>query len=137
MDKDYVIAWKSNSTARMGRGKNLMEQQEAELLAAQLNAEHPEFHHIAIQKDAQDFGDLFPIPEREPLFDITALTTSVPATEDETDSAAGLTTASATESVADLAAEKESDIDLLVPAEPESWADEESRPEDISDRDAA
>ncbi len=78
MNKDYIIAWKSNTNARMGVGKNLMERQEAESLAAQLNEEHPEFQHIAVHKDTQNFAGLFPTPEPNPVFGIATVLTTIP-----------------------------------------------------------
>ncbi len=78
MNKDYIIAWKSNTNARMGVGKNLMDKQEAESLAAQLNNEHPEFQHIAVPKDTQNFAGLFSTPERNPVFDIGTVPTTIP-----------------------------------------------------------
>ncbi len=59
MEENYVIAWKCNSNGRMGRSKKMMGFKEAQLLAEQLNREHPEFQHIPVHKETESLAGLF------------------------------------------------------------------------------
>ena len=45
MEKTYVIAWKSRSSASFGQSKKLFTREEAEQLAEELNQTHPNFIH--------------------------------------------------------------------------------------------
>lgn len=54
MKKSYVIIWVSVSGMRTGAGKNLLTQEEAESLAEELNQEHPEFIHRAVDTETED-----------------------------------------------------------------------------------
>ena len=45
MERTYVIGWKSKEEPRFGQGKKLFTREEAEQLAAQLNADYPAFFH--------------------------------------------------------------------------------------------
>jgi hypothetical protein len=49
MDKTFVIRWESIQGGRCGHGKKFFTREEAEALAAQLDAEHPDFHHEALR----------------------------------------------------------------------------------------
>ena len=48
MEKTYVIAWKSNVGAITRQGTKRFTREEAEQLAAELNEEHPEIFHEAV-----------------------------------------------------------------------------------------
>ena len=48
MKKTYVISWRSRSGPAIGQGKKLLEREEAERLAAELNQEYPDFVHEAV-----------------------------------------------------------------------------------------
>ena len=48
MKKTYVISWRSRSGPAIGQGKKLLERDEAERLAEELNQEYPDFVHEAI-----------------------------------------------------------------------------------------
>jgi hypothetical protein len=52
MRKSYVIRWKSKVNGRIGKGSRQFEREEAEMLAAELNAEYPEIEHEVV-----DAGD--------------------------------------------------------------------------------
>ena len=52
MEKTYVIAWKSKVRGSTGRGKTLLNREEAEQLAKQLNEEHPTFLHEPLDVQA-------------------------------------------------------------------------------------
>lgn len=49
--KSYVIAWRSATSERSGRGKKLMTLEEAEALAAELNQDYPAFIHEVVPAD--------------------------------------------------------------------------------------
>ncbi len=51
MPKTYVIAWKSKSRGSAGHGKTLFTAEEADQLAAELNQDHPDFHHEPLNLD--------------------------------------------------------------------------------------
>ncbi len=46
--KIYVIHWKSRTSGRSGTGTKLLNKQEAERLAANLNRDYPTIYHEAI-----------------------------------------------------------------------------------------
>jgi len=46
--KTHTIHWKSKINGRMGSGTRLLEKEEAEQLARELNGEYPTIHHEAI-----------------------------------------------------------------------------------------
>lgn len=46
--KMYVIHWKSKASGRSGTGTKLLDKQEAERLAADLNRDYPTIYHEAI-----------------------------------------------------------------------------------------
>ena len=48
MNKTYVISWRSRSGPAIGQGKKLLDRDEAERLAEELNQEYPDFIHEAI-----------------------------------------------------------------------------------------
>ena len=48
MEKTYVIAWRSRSSASFGQSKKLYTREEAEQLAEELNQTHPNFIHEAL-----------------------------------------------------------------------------------------
>ncbi len=73
MEKDYIIAWKSQTNARMGRGKALMTMEEAEKLAAELNQQHPGFAHVAVHKDEQNIAGAFPAPPEPEITNLVQL----------------------------------------------------------------
>lgn len=52
MPKTYVIAWKSKSRGSAGHGKTLFTAEEADQLAAELNQDHPDFHHEPLNLDS-------------------------------------------------------------------------------------
>ena len=52
MKKSFVIAWRSATSERSGRGKKLMTLEEAEALAAELNQDYPAFIHEVIDAEA-------------------------------------------------------------------------------------
>ena len=52
MKKTFVIAWRSATSERSGRGKKLMTFEEAERLAAELNQDYPAFIHEAFDSEA-------------------------------------------------------------------------------------
>jgi hypothetical protein len=45
MQKSYAIAWFSHATKQSGAGKAVFTKKNAEILAAQLNKDHPRFTH--------------------------------------------------------------------------------------------
>ena len=48
MEKTYVVAWRSRSSASFGQSKKLYKREEAERLAEELNQTHPNFIHEAL-----------------------------------------------------------------------------------------
>ena len=46
--KTHTIHWKSRASGVMGRGTILVEKEEAERLASELNRDYPKFHHEAV-----------------------------------------------------------------------------------------
>jgi hypothetical protein len=48
MSARYVIKWKSKESGRCGYGKATFTREEAEKIAAALNAECPGFEHVAV-----------------------------------------------------------------------------------------
>jgi hypothetical protein len=52
MEKTYAIFWMAPDSQRCGMGKAQFTKEEAELLAADLNEEHPSFTHTAIDTAA-------------------------------------------------------------------------------------
>lgn len=73
MEKDYIIAWKSQTNARMGCGKTLMSMEEAQRLATELNEEHPGFAHVAVHKDEQNIAGAFPAPPEPEITNLVEL----------------------------------------------------------------
>jgi hypothetical protein len=73
MEKDYIIAWKSQTNARMGRGKALLSKDEAEKLANDLNQQHPGFAHVAVHKDEQNIAAAFPPPPEPQITNLVEL----------------------------------------------------------------
>jgi len=53
MEKRFVIAWKARTGERAGLGKRLMTREEADDLAAELNADYPEFEHSVAESEAE------------------------------------------------------------------------------------
>jgi len=51
MSKSYVISWKARLGPATGRGKKVMDREEAERLAEELNVDYPEFIHEAVLAD--------------------------------------------------------------------------------------
>lgn len=69
MENTFVIAWKSRTEPRWGRGKKLLTREEAEALAAELNEDHPAFFHEAVNVAAEVINVNFnvtPVAEAEP-----------------------------------------------------------------------
>lgn len=54
MSKSYVISWNSRLGPAIGRGKKLMEREEAERLAAELNEDYPDFIHEAVNTAVEE-----------------------------------------------------------------------------------
>ena len=54
MENTYVIVWIAIANQRVGVGKSRLSKAEAETLAAELNAEHPTFLHIAVDTATED-----------------------------------------------------------------------------------
>ena len=54
MDKTFVIAWRSKSEPRWGRGKKLFSREEAEALAEEMNQDYPAFLHEALNLAATE-----------------------------------------------------------------------------------
>lgn len=54
MEKTYAIFWLAPETQRFGLGKARFTRDEAEMLAAELNDEHPTFIHTAIDTAKED-----------------------------------------------------------------------------------
>jgi hypothetical protein len=52
MEKTYVIGWTCKDEPRFGQGKKLFSREEAEQLAAELNADYPAFFHEPINLQA-------------------------------------------------------------------------------------
>lgn len=48
MNKKYVISWRSRSGPAIGQGKKILDRDEAERLAEELNQEYPDFIHEAV-----------------------------------------------------------------------------------------
>ncbi len=57
MEKNYVIIWVSPATQRAGVGKGQFDREEAESLAAELNANHPLFTHIPIDTTVENIQE--------------------------------------------------------------------------------
>ena len=53
MNKSYVIQWKSLVTGRSGKGTKLLELEEAQLLANELNQGYPDIQHEPVHASAQ------------------------------------------------------------------------------------
>ena len=53
MNKNYVISWRSRLGPAIGQGKKLLEREEAQRLADELNQEYPDFIHEAINLKEQ------------------------------------------------------------------------------------
>ena len=53
MKKSYVISWRSRSGPAIGQGKKLLDREEAERLAEELNQEYPDFVHEAISIEGE------------------------------------------------------------------------------------
>jgi hypothetical protein len=70
--KTHAIQWKSSTTGTAGIGTKLFEKDEAERLAAELNENFPEIHHIAVVP-APAAESAFPQPA-QPTDDQTAVT---------------------------------------------------------------
>lgn len=49
----YVISWRALSGPAIGRGTKRLTREEAEKLAAELNAEYPAFHHEALNLNGE------------------------------------------------------------------------------------
>jgi len=74
MDKNYVIAWKSLANGRIGRGKNVFEEEEARRMAAELNRDHPGYEHVAIPEDEENLIAAFnPKPSPDKILSLHAL----------------------------------------------------------------
>ena len=58
MNKPYVIGWKCQTNGRIGQGKTLMDFEEAERLADELNQAHPEYKHVPVLADSQDLASI-------------------------------------------------------------------------------
>jgi hypothetical protein len=71
MDKTFVIRWESKQGGRCGHGKKFFTREEAEALATELDAEHPDFHHEALRLELDNI-------DRRSQMEATAV-----ATEDE------------------------------------------------------
>jgi hypothetical protein len=52
MNGTYVIYWKSKINGRTGRGTRLLNLEEAEALATELNLEYPSIDHEAVKADS-------------------------------------------------------------------------------------
>ncbi len=48
MEKTYIISWTDRNTGRRGQGKKLLDKQDANALAAELNQEFPEYEHLVV-----------------------------------------------------------------------------------------
>jgi len=53
MKRSFVIAWRSATSERSGRGKKLMTWEEAEALSAELNQDYPAFVHEVVDTEAE------------------------------------------------------------------------------------
>lgn len=62
MEKSYVIAWKAKHREGAGRGKKLLNREEAEQLAAELNRDYPDFEHTVAAADAAASSVTQPMP---------------------------------------------------------------------------
>lgn len=58
MKQTYVIAWKSGTSERSGRGQKLMTLEEAETLAEELNREYPAFTHEVVDTEVASVPEL-------------------------------------------------------------------------------
>ena len=65
MSKTYVISWRSRLGPAIGQGKKLLDREEAERLAEELNQEYPDFIHEAIDIKNQE-------TVREPVLEAVA-----------------------------------------------------------------
>ncbi|MDB6032851.1 MAG: hypothetical protein JWM16_3189 [Verrucomicrobiales bacterium] len=54
MKKSYVIIWVSVTGLRTGAGKNPLTQEDAENLVMELNRDHPEFIHRAVNTETEE-----------------------------------------------------------------------------------
>jgi hypothetical protein len=54
MKNTFVIAWRSATSERAGRGKKLMTREEAEALAYELNRDYPAFIHEVVDIEAPE-----------------------------------------------------------------------------------
>jgi hypothetical protein len=54
MENTYVIVWIAIENQRVGVGKSRLSKDEAETLAAELNADHPAFLHIPVDTATED-----------------------------------------------------------------------------------
>ena len=63
MKKTYVISWRSRSGPAIGQGKKLLDREEAERLADELNQEYPDFMHEAIDISAERIQGEQSVPE--------------------------------------------------------------------------
>jgi hypothetical protein len=52
MKNSFVIAWRSATSERSGRGKKVMTREQAETLAAELNQDYPAFIHEVVDIEA-------------------------------------------------------------------------------------
>jgi hypothetical protein len=59
MEKNYIIAWKSLSNGRVGRGKNIFSEDQARSMAVELNREHPGFDHVAVPENEENLIAVF------------------------------------------------------------------------------
>ncbi len=48
MEKTYIIIWRARSNGRTGQSKKVLDIQEANVLAAELNREYPEYEHLVL-----------------------------------------------------------------------------------------
>jgi hypothetical protein len=56
----YVIQWKSKLNGRAGKGTKLFDREDAERLAEELNSEHPQIEHEAVQVPTQGAAQVPP-----------------------------------------------------------------------------
>ena len=68
MDKTFVIRWESKQGGRCGHGKKFFTREEAEALATELDAEHPDFHHEALQLEVDKIAG---VSQTEPAAVVT------------------------------------------------------------------
>ena len=60
-NENYVIRWRSTVNGATGTGKRLMDREQAERLAAELNEEYPEIHHEAFRQEQAPVAEIKPV----------------------------------------------------------------------------